>query len=107
MSVDLPISFLIIDSKEINQSQTNAIESIDKLNILGYSIKSGQLEVYSTEVAVLTKLLQDEKYNELISFGNIKEGRVRIYYIGDERSIDEFVVFTTSCLLYTSPSPRD
>ena len=27
ISVDLPISFLKIDSKEINQSQTNAIES--------------------------------------------------------------------------------
>ena len=66
--------FSKIDSKEINQSQTNAIESIDKLNILGYSIKSGQMEVYSTEVAVLTKLLQDEKYNELISFGNSNEG---------------------------------
>ncbi|MBN97022.1 MAG: hypothetical protein CMC56_03800 [Flavobacteriaceae bacterium] len=96
ISVDLPISFLKIDSKEINQSQTNAIESIDKLNMLGYSIKSGQKEVYSAEVAVLTKLLQDEKYNELISFGNSKEGRVRIYYIGDDSSIDEFVVFTTS-----------
>ena len=63
--------------------------------MLGYSIKSGQKEVYSAEVAVLTKLLQDEKYNELISFGNSKEGRVRIYYIGEDSSIDEFVVFTT------------
>ena len=96
ISLDLPISFLKIDSKEINQSQTNAIESIDKLNMLGYSIKSGQKEVYSAEVAVLTKLLQEEKYNELISFGNSKEGRVLIYYVGDDRSIDEFVVFTTS-----------
>ena len=96
ISLDLPITFLKIDSKEINQSQTNAIESIDKLNMLGYSIKSGQKEVYSAEVTVLKKLLQDEKYNELISFGNSKEGRVRIYYIGEGSSIDEFVVFTTS-----------
>ena len=81
ISADLPITFLKIESKEINQSQTNAIESINKLNMLGYSIKFGQKEVYSAEVAVLTKLLQDEKYNELISFGNSMEGRVRIYYI--------------------------
>ena len=96
ISVDLPIDFLKIDSKEINQRQINAIESIDKLNMLGYSIKSGQKEVYSAEIAVLTKLLQDEKYNELISFGNSKERSVRIYYIGDYNSVDEFVVFTNS-----------
>ena len=96
ISVDLPIDFLKIDSKEINQRQINAIESIDKLNMLGYSIKSGQKEVYSAEIAVLTKLLQDVKYNELISFGNSNEGRVHIYYVGDNSSIDEFVVFTTS-----------
>ena len=42
------------------------------------------------------QLLKDEKYNELISFGNSKEGRMRIYYIGDDSSIGEFVVFTTS-----------
>ena len=96
ISADLPITFLKIDSKEINQRQINAIESIDKLNMLGYSIKSGQKEVYSAAIAVLTKLLQDEKYNEMISLGNSNDGRVRIYYVGASSSIDEFVVLTTS-----------
>ena len=65
------------------------------MNIFGYTIRSVQKEVFSAEVAVLTKLFRDEKYNELISFGNSKEGRLRIYYIGEDSSIDEFVVFTS------------
>ena len=73
ISVDLPISFLKINIKEINQSQTNAIKSMERINMLAYSLKSGQKEVHSAEVAVLAKLLQDEIYNELTSFGNSKQ----------------------------------
>ena len=46
MSVDIPISFLNPDEIELTADQKEAIDSIDKLNMLGYSVKDGTEEEF-------------------------------------------------------------
>ncbi len=96
ISMDVPISFLGADKLQLTDNQQDAIDSIKKLNMLGYSLKSGSRDTYSQEVKTIKSLLKSERYNELMRVGNSKDGRVRIHYVGHEDAIDELVVFGTS-----------
>jgi hypothetical protein len=96
ISMDVPVSFLGTDDIQMTEIQRQAINSIDKLNMLGYSLKSGNIDVFNAEVGNVKALLKDKRYNELLRLGNQKDGRVKISYIGDDDTIDELVVFGRS-----------
>lgn len=96
ISIDVPISFLGVDKLQLTDNQQDAIGSIKKLNMLGYSLKSGSKDTYSQEVKTIKTLLKSKKYNELMRVGNSKDGRIQINYVGNEDAIDEFVIFGTS-----------
>lgn len=96
ISMDIPVSFLGIDDIQVTKVQQEAINSIDKLNMLGYSLKSGDLDVFKQEVAQIKTLLKAENYNELMRLGNPKEGKINISYTGDDDTMDELVIFGES-----------
>lgn len=96
VSMDVPISFLGTDEIQMTETQRQAINSIDKLNMLGYSLKSGNIDVFNDEIESVKVLLKDKRYNELLRLGNQKDGKVKIFYIGDDDAIDELVVFGQS-----------
>ena len=96
ISMDVPVSFLGTDDIQMTEIQRQAINSIDKLNMLGYSLKSGNIDVFNAEVGNVKALLKDKRYNELLRLGNQKDGRVKISYIGDDDTIDELVFFGRS-----------
>jgi hypothetical protein len=79
--MDFPVSFLDIDTNDITESEQKAINSIQKFNMLGYSLKSGSDAAYKTELNFVKKLLKEIKYNELFRLGNSKDGRIQIYTI--------------------------
>ena len=87
ISMDVPVSFLGTDDIQMTEIQRQAINSIDKLNMLGYSLKSGNIDVFNAEVGNVKALLKDKRYNELLRLGNQKDGRVKISYIGDDDQI--------------------
>ncbi|MDA9056371.1 DUF4252 domain-containing protein [Flavobacteriaceae bacterium] len=93
MSVDIPMSFLNPDKIELTNDQEEAIDSIDKLNMLAYSLKDGTEEEFNTEIAKIKTILKAEKYNELIRGGNSSDGKLYIKYIGEDSEIDELIVF--------------
>ena len=93
MSVDIPISFLNPDKIALSDEQQEAIDSIDKLNMLAYSLKDGTEDEFNTELAIVKTILKAEKYNELMRGGNNSEGKIYIKYIGEDSEIDELIIF--------------
>lgn len=93
MSVDIPISFLNPNKIALSDEQQEAIDSIDKLNMLAYSLKDGTDDEFNTELAIVKTILKAEKYNELMRGGNNSEGKIYIKYIGEDSEIDELIIF--------------
>ena len=93
MSVDIPMSFLNPDKIELTDVQEEAINSIDKLNMLAYSLSDGTEEEFNAELAKVKTILKAEKYNDLMRGGNSTDGKLYIKYIGEDSEIDELIVF--------------
>jgi len=93
ISVDIPVSLVSVDNIELTNDQQDAYDSIDKLNMLGYTIGEDNQEEYKVELSKVQTLLKDDKYQELFRGGNSTDGKVNIKYIGDDDSIDELIIF--------------
>jgi len=93
MSVDIPMSFLNPDDIELSDVQKEAVDSIDKLNMLAYSLKDGSVEEFNAELDKIKTILKAEKYKDLIRAGNPTDGKLYIKYIGEDSEIDELIVF--------------
>jgi hypothetical protein len=96
ISVDIPVSFVSVDNIDLTDDQKEAYESIDKLNMLGYSLDADNEADYKLQLGKVQTLLKDEKYQELFRGGNSTDGKVLVKYIGDEDSIDELVILGSS-----------
>lgn len=92
VSLDIPTSFVQIDKVDLSEDQLEAYNSIDKLNMLGYS-KTEDEATYKTELAKVQSILKNEKYEELMRGGNAKDGKFIVKMIGDGDTIDELIVF--------------
>ena len=96
ITMDFPISFLDIDKNNTTEFEQKAINSIQKFNMLGYSLKSGSDIVYNAELNFVKQLLKEVKYNELFRLGNSKDGRIKIYTVGEDHNMDEVVILLNS-----------
>lgn len=96
ITMDFPVSLLNIDTNDITESEQKAINSIKKFNMLGYSLKSGSDAVYKSELNFVKKLLKEIKYKELFRLGNSKDGRIQIYTIDEDQTMDEVVILLNS-----------
>jgi len=65
MSVDIPTSFVNLDKVTLTDEQTEAYESVDKLNMLAFELKEDNKEVYQAELAKVKTILANPKYEEL------------------------------------------
>lgn len=92
-SLDVPTSFLKIDESTLTETQLEAYNSVDKLNMLAFVISEENKSIFTTELAKLQAILRDSKYQELIRGGNAEDGRFTISFIGEEEDIDELVLF--------------
>lgn len=93
ISVDIPISFVDIENVELTAEQQEAYDSIDKLNMLAYTLGTDNAEDYKAELAKVKVILKNEKYEELMRGGNATDGKFVVKYIGDGNLIDELIVF--------------
>ncbi|WP_412985847.1 DUF4252 domain-containing protein [Pontimicrobium sp. IMCC45349] len=93
ISVDIPISFVDIENVELTPEQQEAYDSIDKLNMLAYTLGTDNAEDYKAELAKVKVILKNEKYEELMRGGNATDGKFVVKYIGDGNLIDELIVF--------------
>jgi hypothetical protein len=96
ISIDIPVSFVSVENIELTEDQKEAYESIDKLNMLGYTLKDDNIVEYKLELTKIQALLKNKQYQELFRGGNSADGKVVIKYIGDDDSIDELIIFGTA-----------
>ena len=95
-SVDVPISMLKIDKSTLSAEQKEAYESLEKLSLLAY-VKNETNEVdMNSEFSKVKGILKDPKYQELMRGGNAADGKFEVKFIGDEDSVDEFILVGTA-----------
>lgn len=92
-SLDVPTSFLDIKKADLTKEQIEAYESVDKLNMLGFIATDENSDQIDEEVAKITGILKDPKYDELIRGGNVTDGKFMVKFIGDPESLDELILF--------------
>jgi len=93
---DIPISFVSFDDVVLTEDQRIAYQSINKLNILGYSANTTNHKNLDIELKKVNTLLKNKKYQELFRAGNSSDGKLLVKYIGKNNIIDELVIFTSA-----------
>lgn len=92
VALDIAPNFIDTDSITLSADDKEALQSLNKLNILIFQGDSLNTQLYKTEQNNVKTLLKGEEYEELMRFGSNKEG-VSIYSVGEDEHIDEFVLF--------------
>ncbi len=96
ISMDVPLTMLNIDKNTLSSDQQEAYNSVEKLNVLAYKSDSLSTDDFEAELAKVTTILKDQKYNELMRGGNPEDGKFTIKYVGEDDDIDEFIVLGSS-----------
>lgn len=92
IAFDIPVSLLTGDNSNLNTEQKATLETIRKVNILGFPKKKENKEIFEQEQEKLTKILKSDKYNLLMRYGG-GDRKAELYYLGEEDAIDELIVF--------------
>lgn len=92
VSMDIAPSILNLDKTKLSFSQTEALKSFDKMNVLAFKITDKNKAQFEIERAKVTAILKDEKYQQLMKFGSGKEG-ASVSFVGTDDKIEEFVLF--------------
>ncbi len=92
---DIPISMVKIDKTNFTEEQTEAFNSVSKLNFLGYKTDDTNTETFKAELAKVKTILSDEKYQDLIEFSD-RGNKIIVKYIGTDEEADEVIVFGTA-----------
>lgn len=92
VTIDIAPSILNLDNTKLSLSQTEAMKSFDKMNVLAFKITDKNKVQFETEIARITAILKNEKYQQLMKFGSGKEG-ASISFVGTDDKIEEFVLF--------------
>lgn len=94
-AIDLAPSLIQHDPAKITAEQSQALEKIDKMNILVYQSKEGSNEAYKAERDSVSAILKKGTYEELARFGSAKGG-ASITMKGKGDKADEFVIYAYS-----------
>ena len=95
-TVDIPTSFLNIDEDSLSEEEQDALDSIDKLNMLAFVVAEDNKAEYKTELAKVKTILKDPKYEQLMRGGNSTDGKFVVNFLGEEDDIDELILFGNS-----------
>mgnify|MGYP001954161686 CR=1 FL=1 len=93
ISADIPTSFIDVDQVELTDEQKEAYESVNKLNVLAFTLGEDNKEEYQAELDKVKVILKDSKYQELMRGGNSTDGKFMVKFIGDVENIDELIIF--------------
>ena len=92
IALDVSPTILNLDEKKLTPEQNEALNSFNKMNILAFKIDDKNKGSYEAEKAKVSEILKGEKYQELMKFGQGKDGG-SLSFVGDDEHIDEFVLF--------------
>ncbi len=92
LSFDLPASILNLEKVTLTNTQTEALESLRKLNILAFRMTEDNVASYQVEKGKVKTILKNRDFNELMRM-NTPYGKATIKYLGDTDAIDEVIVY--------------
>lgn len=92
LAFDLPASLLTGDNSRLNAEQKATLETIKKVNILGFPLKGENQENYEAEKEKLDEILKSDKYQQLMRYGGGNR-KAELYFRGEDDAIDEIIVF--------------
>lgn len=92
IALDVSPNILNMDKAKLSATQTEALNSFEKMNILAFKITDKNKAEFETERVKVNAILKDPKYQQLMKFGSGKDG-ASISYVGTDDNIEEFVVF--------------
>ena len=95
LSLDLSAKMIDLSKADLSPEQKEAYNSVKKLDVLAYRVNDGDIVAYEQELQKAKKVLNNEKYEELMEF---KDNGIsfKISTIGDENTVDEFLVLANS-----------
>lgn len=93
VAIDVPTS-LLANNESLDASQRETLESVRKINLLAYPVKTTDSAGFNSEKEELKRILENEKYQLLMRYGS-GERKVEIFFTGEEDAVDEFVVYGT------------
>ena len=90
--LDVSPDILSPDKTKLSATQTEALHSFQKMNILAFKASDKNKAEFESERIKINTILKDPKYQQLMKFGSGKDG-ASISYVGTDENIEEFVVF--------------
>ncbi|AXG71745.1 hypothetical protein KORDIASMS9_04002 [Kordia sp. SMS9] len=91
-SSTIPISLLRQDGIQLSEKQEEALDAIDRINLLFYRTTPEKQTEFTSERKNIKTILKNKKYEELMNLGN--KGVVK--YIGTDTAMDEIVIFLSN-----------
>ncbi|WP_445716058.1 DUF4252 domain-containing protein [Flavobacterium sp.] len=92
ITLDLTSNILKTDKIALTETDKEALNSFEKINILAYKSVSTATVQYENEIKEVKSILKDESYQQLMKVGNGLDG-ASVYFVGnDDEHIEEFVV---------------
>lgn len=92
-SYDVPTSLVNVEDIDMTETQKEAYNSVDKLNVLTFMKEDTEAEDYKLELAKVNAILKNPKYEELMRGGNTTDGKFVVKFLGDIDNIDELIIF--------------
>jgi hypothetical protein len=96
ISLDIPSSILSVNKTSLSEKQKQAYESVKKLNVLAFRLNEDNALEYDKEKQIISEILKDEKYQELMVINSGKHRGVIKFLGSDDESIEEVIVFGSS-----------
>lgn len=91
-STTIPISSLKQENLQLTEKQQEAFDAVDRVSVLLYRYDQNKPEEFTTEKNNIKTILKQDKYEELMSFGN--KGMLK--YVGSEDSMEEIVIYAAN-----------
>ena len=80
----------------MTDQQRAAYNSVNKLNVLAYTLSDSNFKDYELELEKIKLILKDTKYEELMRGGSGIDGKFVVKFLGDIDRIDQLIVFGNS-----------
>lgn len=93
LMVDIPTSLLIVKD-DMPADARQALESVDKLNLLAFKLNNNNNAAFNEEKAKVRKILNNSSYRELLKI-NDRGVKIEVKYLGDDDSMNEVIVYAS------------
>ncbi|MDB9873517.1 DUF4252 domain-containing protein, partial [Flavobacteriaceae bacterium] len=87
--VNLPLQLDSLFSDDLSSKEQQALNSIDKLNLLFFRSKKDQEEKYQNELTKISTILSQDKYQPLMDFKSFDKAQGSFLFEGDTDKVEE------------------